>query len=152
MIEEIPEDIKSNDPRVKLKIRCPFGNVPILEFEGRPQCDEIVDAVQEFQELCLQLFQAEIQDRPIIMENVIPAARKRFLRKFNQQIKRNGGHIVGNALTWADIWVVHHVSRIEGLLKISLTDKFPALRTLINMTFNEPSLRHWIITRPYTLC
>ena len=77
-------------------------------------------------------------------------AKSRFLPVFNKLAEQNGGFLVGNALTWADIEVAHYTDNIESILGVQLLKDFPVLQKLRKNVYNSKGIKEWVAQRPQT--
>ena len=76
---------------------------------------------------------------------------ERFLKKFDALVEKNGGYLVNNSLTWADISVAHIIDQIERIMSIKLiSDDMPGLKKLADNVFNAKGIKEWIAKRPQT--
>jgi glutathione S-transferase len=164
----IPDDVKS---------RTRFGQVPLLEFGDKKlvqsvtiyrylghqfnlagkdsfesaQCDEIVDAGKDIINLFMPHFHKQDEAEKLAgFKEAGAAAKARFLSKFNEIIEENGGHLVGNSLTWADIVIVCFLEMMRGLGNGDLIDDFPAILGLMKTVTNAKGIKEWLATRPVT--
>ncbi|ODM96385.1 Transcription initiation factor TFIID subunit 8 [Orchesella cincta] len=132
-----------------------FGLVPTKDDFQAALCDEYVDASRDFMTawtpvvvLVARNEEAGLQEKK---DEVYATTKQRFLTVFNTIVEQNGGkHLVGNSLTWADIYVTHALQNIEMITRVSLVREFPALKTLMDEVLNVPSIKSWVETRPKT--
>lgn len=82
---------------------------------------------------------------------LVPKAKQKFLTVFNAKVEGNGGkYLVGNSLTWADIYVAHVIEACEILTGVSLLADFPALKSHSTNVFSVPRIKAWKDKRPKT--
>ena len=69
---------------------------------------------------------------------------------FNSLVEKNGGHVVGSSLTWADIYVAHFLDNIQIAQEVDLVGEYPALQALITTVLSTPGIKEYIASRPET--
>ena len=75
----------------------------------------------------------------------------RFLNKFNALAEKNGGYLVTNGVTWADIVVAYQIDYIQQLFGAQLvSDDLTALKQFLDNVFNSKGIKEWIAKRPQT--
>lgn len=73
------------------------------------------------------------------------------LQKFDELIKANGGkYLVGQGLTWADIYLAHMIQNTELVVGANLAKNFGAIQALVDNVFNRPDIKSWVENRPKT--
>ena len=85
-----------------------------------------------------------------LVKTLSESAKQKFLTVFNRLAEQNGGYLVGNSLTWADIMVANCIYNLESILEIQLLDDLPALKKLSDTVFNAKGIKEWIAKRPVT--
>ena len=120
------------------------------------RCDMMVDYVDDFRSPLGQIhFEADEEVKKVKFAKYMEDAPK-FLDNFEKLLKENGsnGLLVGDKLTWADIYVYHVLTLIEAVVKKmgqSLgCDKYPLSLALIKKVEAIPSIAAWIEKRPKT--
>lgn len=87
-------------------------------------------------------------------KETLETTRSKFLVVFESIVKANGGkHLVGNSLTWADLYVAHVLNHVELEVGdgLQLLTEFPELRNLCeNVVSSSPGIKKWIENRPLT--
>jgi len=153
-----------------LKPTTPFGQLPILNWDGEELCqsmacarfvarevglagktsleqaqaDEIVDVIQDLVNTWVKLYFAKDE---AALKNFADVTVTAALGQLEKKLESRGGkHFVGNALTWAD---THTYMYLDGLDKAVL-DKFPKLAALKEMVGNVPNIKAWVESRPKT--
>ncbi|CAJ0574724.1 unnamed protein product, partial [Mesorhabditis spiculigera] len=162
----------------KVKPTTPFGQMPILEVEGKriPQSKAIARYLARKFGFAGQteLEQAEVdawgdQISDYIMEtifyfryktgfasgdpeaefkNVVIPARERFFPIVVKQLKENGsGYLIGNKVTWADLYLNNHVETFMNF-DAGYLDKYPEILAHLKKVRDIPALKKWIEKRP----
>ena len=86
---------------------------------------------------------AELEKK--IFEEVWP----QNLKIFESYITKNNGWLVGNDMTWADLYVTI-VFGWMGEKKDSALEHFPQCKALADKVNGHPKIAEWIKTRPVT--
>jgi len=174
-------DVKFEDNRITreqwgaLKPTMPFGQVPILEVDGK-----ILSQSQAINRYLARQFGLagsndweaakidELNDglvdvmgniRPWFMEQD-PEKKKQIWAKletdhfepmlvcYDKFLAQNGtGHFVGNKMSWFDIGFAEIISGWQQMSPTMVT-KFPKLVDFANKIRSHPNLKKWIETRP----
>ncbi|EPB80170.1 glutathione S-transferase protein [Ancylostoma ceylanicum] len=79
----------------------------------------------------------------------LPASAKLFgyMRKFLKD--STSGYLVGESLTWADLYLAEHVA-VYGEWFPEMLDGFPEIKSHAEKVRSNPALKNWIETRPKT--
>ncbi|CAL8122957.1 unnamed protein product [Orchesella dallaii] len=160
-----------------LKQKCTWGTFPLIEFEGKklaqslamtryfakrfnlvPQddfeaalCDEYVDATRDLYTAWVPALREEdANKREKILEETYESTKKRFMDVFESilELSPTGKHLVGDSLTWTDIYVAVVFNNLELVTKTDLLRAHPLLKSFSEQVFNEPKLKKWIQNRP----
>ena len=154
-----------------LKPTTPFGQLPLLEWDGEVICqsmacarfiarevglagnsnmesaqvDEIIDVIQDLINAFVKMYFAK--DEAGLKkhgEETIPTALGQLEKKLTS---RGGQYFVGNNFTWADL---HTFMYISDLPDKSVLKRFPKLANLVERVANIPNIKKWVGTRPVT--
>ena len=168
--ERIPPPWDPTSTWSTLKPTTPFGQLPILNWDGveicqsmacarfiarevglagknsmeQAQVDEIVDIIQDLYNAWLKFFLAKDQAALKNFHDVTLPTNLGMLEK--KLISRGGQFMVGNALSWADL----HVFWYLGDLDNSAISKFPKLVNLCARVGSLPNMKAWVDSRPKT--
>ncbi|KAK6633935.1 hypothetical protein RUM44_004542 [Polyplax serrata] len=162
----------------KIKPTTPFGQVPFLEVDGKvinqssaicrylaKQCglagksdwdaleaDAVVDTITDFRLQYSAYFKAPNEEaKAKQLEDVRNIHNPNFLSKFEEKVKKNGGHFVNNQLTWADIYFAAVTELMAGILKEPVLDKYPNLKALKEKVEAIPNIAAYREKRPKTM-
>lgn len=170
------EDVRfdRNDWPTKIKPTTPFGQVPVLEVDGKKinqsvaisrylakqfklagkddwenlEIDATVDTIHDLRaKLAAHFYETNPEVKAAKLEvakEVVPF----ILERLDAQVKTNGGYFVGGALTWADLTFVALLDYLNGMMKSNIIEKYDNLKALQNKVLNLPSIKKWVETRP----
>merc|ERR1712066_814856 len=146
-----------------LKPTTPFGQLPVLKWDGvelcqsvacarfiargvglagktsmeQAQADEIVDVIQDLINAWVKLYFAKDE---AALKNFADVTLTTALGQLEKKLESRGGkHFVGNALTWADIHVYMYVDSLDK----DVLEKFPLQAALKEMVGNIPNIKAW---------
>merc|ERR1711970_265433 len=169
--ERIPPPWEPTSTWASLKPTTPFGQLPILKWDGEVLCqsmacarfiarevglagntnlesaqvDEIIDVIQDLINAGVKLFFAKDEaGLKKHAEVTVPTALRQLGTKLTS---RGGQYFVGNNFTWADL---HTFMYISDLPDKSGLKSFPKLANLVERVGNIPNIKHWVETRPVT--
>ena len=168
--ERIPPPWDASGDWQKLKPNTPFGQLPILNWEGVEVCQSMACARFIAREVGLagnsSLEQAQADEVVDVIQDLINAWVKLYfakdeagLKKFGEETlqtalgqlekkleSRGGQYFVGNNLTWADT----HVFMYLGDLPKEAYAKYPKLVSLYERVGAVPNIKAWVDSRPKT--
>merc|ERR1712117_812304 len=169
--ERIPPPWEPTSTWASLKPTTPFGQLPILKWDGEVLCqsmacarfiarevglagntnlesaqvDEIIDVIQDLINAGVKLYFAKDEEGMKKHKEVtIPTALGQLEKKL---ASRGGQFFVGNNFTWADI---HTFMYISDLPDKSALSSFPKIANLVERVGNIPNIKQWVETRPVT--
>ena len=86
-----------------------------------------------------------------MIKATIATVKERFLKRFDVLAEKNGGYLVSNNLTWADLAIAHVIDHIQRVFSVQLLDDdLPALKKFFDNVFNEKGIKEWVAKRPET--
>ncbi|KZC09849.1 PREDICTED: glutathione S-transferase-like [Dufourea novaeangliae] len=175
---EFEDNRFDRDDWPKLKQEMPFGQVPVLEIDGKKypqsvaisrylakkfgvlgkddlealQVDATVDTIHDLRaKMAASHYETKEDikaDKRKVAEELVPY----YLERLDAQVKNNGGHFVGGALTWADLTFVALLDYLNFMWGSDLIEKYENLKQLKEKVINLPAIKSWIEKRPKTEC
>ncbi|EGI70563.1 Glutathione S-transferase [Acromyrmex echinatior] len=70
--------------------------------------------------------------------------------KFEEQVKKNGGYLVGGKLSWADFQWAGHCDILSSVLAVDPNEDHPELKKLVEKVRALPNVKAYIEKRPKT--
>lgn len=161
----------------EIKPSMPFGQVPVLEYEGEKlfqsiaicrflanklnlcgldaesalECDMIVDTITDLRMHFRDAhFTPDKNLKEQKKEKLIKETIPFYLSGFQTIVEKNDGYFVGGNLTWADLYFVGILCFMESFLKMDMLKEYPSLQQLREKVNNLPMVKKWIDTRPVT--
>jgi len=172
------EDVRVAEVLPSLKSSTPFGQIPILEIDGKMFCqsyaigrylarkynlagktdldqlqaDMIIDCIEDGLKPFLSSFYEKDETRKAEIKKKYSEeqlpAAYASLEKILKSNKGGDGFFVGDSLTWADL--AFHV--FTGWAKAggneAVLDKYPKLKALVKRVESVPKVATWIAKRP----
>ncbi|XP_017887779.1 glutathione S-transferase-like isoform X2 [Ceratina calcarata] len=161
----------------KIKSTMPLGQVPVLEIDGKPyvQSKAIgrliakrnnlygandveeyeIDATIDFvADLSVLMARWQWEKNPEVKQKLkqeIDVKLPFTLQKLDEQVKKNGGFLVGGKLTWADLQIAAHLETLNNQLKTEVTEDFPDLKKLKEKVRSLPKIKAYLDSRPKML-
>lgn len=162
------------------KSATPFGQVPVLEFDGNKLCQSRAIArflarkfnlagKTEWDEVRADMIVDEVEDMFtaifkffFLQDNAAKAeAKSKYLQEqlpvtldnFERLLKENkggDGYFVGDGLTWADLQLLVVVDWLQMLGATDLLNERPKLLALSQRIEKLPKIAAWIANRPKT--
>ena len=108
-------------------------------------------AIVNFAELASYQYEehpeAKEQKYKTVIENV-----SYYVECLDEQVKKNGGYLVGGHVTWADIFLFGVLDYLNFMAKFSIIEKAENLKALVAKVGEIPSIKAWVAKRPKTDC
>lgn len=168
------DDRFDRDDWPKIKPNMPFGQVPVLEIDGKKisqsvaiarylakQCglagkddleameiDAIVDTIHD---LRAKIAAYHYENNEAVKATKLEIAKEQvpyFLERLDAQVQKNGGYFVGGALTWADLSFVAILDYLNDMMKEDIIEKYENLKQLKQKVLELPAIKSWIEKRP----
>ncbi|XP_015124647.1 glutathione S-transferase [Diachasma alloeum] len=172
------EDIRVMDrenewPRIKPT--TPFGQLPVLEIDGKPfsqtlpicrylakrlnligktdldslEIDAVAAALHDLRKQVAMFYREE---DPVLREKKREQTVKNvvpfYLDKLEERAKSNGGYFRGGELSYADIFFTAIHDSLANACSIDITEGRPHLRAIRDKVLNIPSIKKWVDKRP----
>ncbi|XP_046431129.1 glutathione S-transferase-like [Neodiprion fabricii] len=161
-----------------IKPQTPFGQVPILEVDGKTlyqsnaivrflanklklfgsselehfEVDAHVETIGDLRSLLFNWTWAETPENKIAKEAEIRKKAAFYLGKLEASVKENGGYFVGGKLSAADIVFAGFNYVFSYILGNEFLADYPNLKNLVEKVNALPGIKSHIAKRPKTLC
>ncbi|KAK0164119.1 hypothetical protein PV328_002780 [Microctonus aethiopoides] len=171
------EDIRVEREKewLKMKPNTPFGQLPILEIDGKPyaqtlpichylaknmdligsteldalQIDAIVAALADLRKQVALFYREENAEKKAKRkEETVKTIVPFYLDKLEQLANNNGGFLHGGQLSYADIFFVAIYDSLANACTIDITENRPKLKLLRDKILNIPNIKAWVEKRP----
>merc|ERR1712012_1317039 len=153
-----------------LKPTTPFGQLPVLNWDGveicqsmaaawfiarevglagnnsleQAQVDEVVDVIQDLINAWVKLYFAKDEAG---LKNFADVTLQTALGQLEKKLTARGGqYFVGNNLTWADLHVYMYATDLDK----AAYAKYPKLVSLSERVGDLPNIKAWVESRPKT--
>lgn len=173
------EDVRFNrDDWPKIKPTTPFGQVPMLEIDGKKinqsvaisrylakqyglagkndlealEIDATVDTIHDVRAKLAAYHYEENADVKAAKLEVVKQVVPFVLERLDNQVKNNGGYFVGGALSWADLSFVALLDYLNFMNKSDLIEKYDNLKALKQKVLDIPAIKSWVEKRPQSDC
>nr|XP_022903512.1 glutathione S-transferase-like [Onthophagus taurus]XP_022903513.1 glutathione S-transferase-like [Onthophagus taurus] len=178
-------DVEFEDIRVihnsseweSLKPKTPFGQLPLLEENGKVVCqstaiaryaakkvglmgandwenleiDAIVDTISDLRfKMSRFVYEKDETIKESMKKTSIEETLPYYLEKLDKIAKENNGYMVAKKLTWADFALKVILENIEVFAGKAPYEKFDNLIAVKNNVESIPNVKKWIETRPVT--
>lgn len=176
-------DIDFDDIRVEktseiweqLKSHTPFGQVPILEVDGKMASqsiaiaryiakqvkligrnawedliiDSIVDTINDLrQKIGLYYFESNEQLKESRKEALFNETLPFYQQRLDEMAKKNNGHLAIECVTWADVYFVGMLDFLNYMAGTDITEGYSGLQAVKNNILILPNIKEWMETRP----
>jgi len=159
----------------KIKPEMPFGQVPVLEVDGKKihqstaicrylakqysllgkddwenlEIDATVDTIHDLRS---KIAAYHYEPSEAIKEPKYAPLKDEtipyYMERLDAQVKKNGGYFVGGQLTWVDLVFVALLDYLNFMAKFDITEKYENLKALKTKVLALPKIKTWIETRP----
>ena len=89
------------------------------------------------------------RERALMLEKLLKGPTPKYLGTFDRIVRENNGrNLVGNRVTWADIYLAHVVDNFSKIFNVDLLENYPSLSNLVSSVLSTPAIQEWIEKRP----
>nr|UCR60997.1 glutathione-S-transferase [Aphelinus asychis] len=167
---------RENWPNIKPTM--PFGQVPVLEIDGKKinqstaicrylakqhglagkndwealEIDVTVDNIHDLRAKLAAYHYENNEGAKAQKLEVVKETVPFYIERLNEQVKKNGGYFVGGALTWADLVFVALLDYLNFMAKYDIIEKAESLKALKEKVLAEPGIKAWVAKRPESEC
>ncbi|EFN78063.1 glutathione S-transferase [Harpegnathos saltator] len=173
---EFEDDRFNRDDWPKIKPNMPFGQVPVLEVDGKKinqsvaicrylakQCglagkddweameiDATVDTIHDLRQKIGAYHYESDENAKAAKHKVAEEQVPYYLERLDAQVQKNGGYFVGGALSWADFTFVALLDYMNYMMKPDgdIIEKYDNLKQLKQKVVEMPAIKSWIEKRP----
>jgi glutathione S-transferase len=131
-----------------------FGLVGKNEEEAS-KCDEIIDVLIDFRTEWVAWYYASETARVEIMDQLLKVHVPKCFKQLDKIVKKNvngSGWIVGESVTWADIYIAYFFISFHENTKTPVLNVYKHLQRLKNQVFEFPAIAEYFkaqtLTRP----
>uniref|UniRef100_F1L9T7 Glutathione S-transferase 1 n=1 Tax=Ascaris suum TaxID=6253 RepID=F1L9T7_ASCSU len=173
------EDVRiEKDQWPTLKESMPFGQLPVLEMDGKrlaqshaiekflarmfglnggddweaAKIDELILGLEDLFQKIVPWFKEQDEAKKIeIFKKLFDDEVTPFFRRYEQFLEKNGtGFFVGHDLSLADLAVFNMLSFFDSKLMPGHLKKYPHLDKFVHKIGELPNIKEWIEKRPRT--
>ncbi|XP_011055451.1 PREDICTED: uncharacterized protein LOC105146708 [Acromyrmex echinatior] len=171
------EDIRITfDEWPKYKPNMPMGQVPVLEIDGKQyhqskaigrfiakkgnlygsddfeamEIDAVVDSIDDIRQAMGHYYMEQNPTFKAKLKEIVFQKLYQSRDKFEEQVKKNGGYLVGGKLSWADFQWAGHCDILSSVLAVDPNEDHPELKKLVEKVRALPNVKAYIEKRPKT--
>jgi len=173
------EDIRFDcDQWPSIKPNMPFGQVPVLEIDGKQVSQSIaisrylankaglagrdewesllidvaVDNIYEMRQEIVKYFHEKNEEIKTKMYGTLANETIPFYSdRFEKIVSENGGYFVNGKLSWPDLYFVSILDQVKSRAKIDLVEGRTHLTVLKEKVLAVPQIKAWMAKRPKSL-
>lgn len=170
------QDIRiERDQWMDLKKEMPFGQIPVLEINGKLthqsvaisrylakqmkltgdndmedlEIDSMVDTINDLRAKITAMKQEQDKSRKQAMKDTLILEMIPFyLGKLN--VAAETGFLVLGKMTWADFYFVGMLDYMTGVMEMDILENYPHLQSLRSNVLAMPAIQEWITKRPFS--
>ncbi|XP_018560995.1 glutathione S-transferase-like isoform X3 [Anoplophora glabripennis] len=158
-----------------LKPNTPFGQLPILEYNGKVayqstaicryvakqvnlvgkddwedlEIDATVDTITDLRlKLAQYSYETDEKAKKEKEKSILNDALPFYLEKLDAQAEKNNGYLVGGRLTWADLVFTGLLDSLNSMAMKEIIANSPNLQKVKENVVNIPNIKAWLKKRP----
>ncbi|XP_023313071.1 glutathione S-transferase-like isoform X2 [Anoplophora glabripennis] len=158
-----------------LKPNTPFGQLPILEYNGKVayqstaicryvakqvnlvgkddwedlEIDATVDTITDLRlKLAQYSYETDEKAKKEKEKSILNDALPFYLEKLDAQAEKNNGYLVGGRLTWVDLLFTASLDFINFMAKKDIIANSPNLQKVKQNVVKIPNIKAWLEKRP----
>ncbi|KAJ8664899.1 hypothetical protein QAD02_006561 [Eretmocerus hayati] len=170
------DDRFNEDDWLKIKPSTPFGQVPVLEVDGKRvnqstaicrylaknsgiagkddwealEIDATVDTIHDLRaKIAAYYYEDNVTakaEKLEVSKQIVPF----YIQRLDEQVKKNGGYFVGGKLSWADLVFVALLDYLNYIAGYDIIAEAHNLKSLKEKILTEPKIAAWVAKRPDT--
>uniref|UniRef100_A0A6M2DNK0 glutathione transferase n=1 Tax=Xenopsylla cheopis TaxID=163159 RepID=A0A6M2DNK0_XENCH len=160
-----------------IKPTMPFGQVPVLEWDGHKvnqsvalarflgkkyglggsddfenlEIDAIVDTIHDFRaKLAASHYETDEAAKEKKYQQILADVIPYYLDKLDAVAKANNGHLALKKLTWADFAWAGMIDYMNAMARMDLLAKHSSLKSVVDNVLALPKVQEWVAKRPAT--
>ncbi|XP_034934996.1 glutathione S-transferase-like [Chelonus insularis] len=172
---EFEDDRFNREDWPKIKPEMPFGQVPVLEVDGKKVhqstaicrylakqfglagkddwqnllIDATVDTIHDMrQKLGAFHYESHAEAKEAKRKVALNETLPYYLERLDEQVKNNNGYFVGGSLTWADFVFVALLDYLNFMAGFDIIEKYSNLKALKEKVLAIPQIKAWVEKRP----
>ncbi|XP_014472024.1 PREDICTED: uncharacterized protein LOC106743045 [Dinoponera quadriceps] len=159
----------------KIKETMPFGQVPVLEVDGKKinqsmaisrylakkcglagkddwealEIDATVDTINDLrQKIGIYSYESH-EEAKAAKHKIVKEQVQYYLERLDAQVQKNGGYFIGGSLSWADLVFVGLLDYMNHMMdNQEIIEKYDNLKQLNQKVLEVPAIKSWIEKRP----
>ncbi|KAK5640388.1 hypothetical protein RI129_011199 [Pyrocoelia pectoralis] len=161
----------------EIKPHMPFGQTPVLEFNGIQayqsiaitrylakkvklmgandledlEIDAIVDTINDLRgKIATYYYETDEAIKETRKKPLFDETIPYYLERIEAIAKKNNGHLAVGKLTWADFYFVALLDYLNFMTDMNLIADSPNLQVVQKNVLNLPAIKEWVAKRPVT--
>lgn len=162
----------------QLKTTMPFGQMPILEVDGKKmfqstaicrylakqgklngsndwedlEIDSIADTISDLRVKVAGYFYEKDEERKSkLKQTVLNETMPYYFSRFDAIAEKNSGYLANGKLSWADLYFVGILDTWASVYEVNdVIEKYPNLQKVRKNVYEVPAIKAWIEKRPKT--
>ncbi|XP_049856604.1 glutathione S-transferase-like [Schistocerca gregaria] len=172
---EFEDERCENEKWPSVKESMPFGQVPVLEIDGKRTWQSLaicrylgkqmgLTGANDWEDLQIDMAIDTVTDLSLKIANysyetdeAVKAKKKEplfneilpfLLPRLDNLVKENGGYLANGKLSWADLYFIAILDYLNFMVGFDLTKDHSNLAALKNKVLEIPAIKEWVDKRP----